>query len=76
MYETLTRMLTEDLNQDPAKIHPETTFRELDMDSLTLAELAVMIEHHTGRIITVTDPDTTLAQAADMYAAPNTTPLT
>ncbi|MGW0336883.1 acyl carrier protein [Streptomyces sp. NPDC003011] len=74
MYETLTRMLTEDLNQDPAKIHPEATFRDLDMDSLTLAELAVMIENATGKIITVTDPDTTLAQAAEMYAAGTAAP--
>ena len=73
MYETLTRMLTEDLNQDPTKMRPDVTFRELDMDSLTLAELAVMIENTTGRIITVTDPDMTLAQAAEMYAAPKTT---
>jgi acyl carrier protein len=72
MYETLTRMLVQDLQQDPAKIRPETTFRELDMDSLTLAELAVMIENATGKIITVTDPDTTLAQAAEMYAAAGT----
>jgi acyl carrier protein len=73
VYETLTRMLTEDLNQDPATIHPQVTFRELNMDSLVLAELAVMIEQHTGHIITVTDPDITLAQAAEMYAAPTTT---
>jgi acyl carrier protein len=73
MYETLTRMLTEDLNQDPAKMRPDVTFRELDMDSLTLAELAVMIENATGRVVTVTDPDTTLAQAAEMYAAPKAT---
>ncbi|MEU2119562.1 acyl carrier protein [Streptomyces sp. NPDC016459] len=72
MYETLTRMLIEDLQQDPAKIHPDTTFRELDMDSLSLAELAVMIENATGRIITLTDQDTTLAQAAELYASAGT----
>jgi acyl carrier protein len=72
MYETLTRMLIEDFQQDPAKIHPGTTFRELDMDSLTLAELAVMIEEATGRIVILTDKDTTLEQAADKYAAAGT----
>jgi acyl carrier protein len=69
VYETLASMLIEDFQQNPDTVHPEATFRELDMDSLALAELAVMIEHVTGRIVTVIDQDTTLAQAAELYAA-------
>ncbi|MFF1904812.1 acyl carrier protein [Kitasatospora sp. NPDC058218] len=69
MYDTLTHLLTEELGLDPADVRPDATFRDLRLDSLTLAELAILVEESTGHAVSLMGPDTTLAQAAERYVA-------
>ncbi|WP_328377939.1 acyl carrier protein [Streptomyces sp. NBC_01020] len=54
---------------DPAEITPSTTFEDLDMDSLALAETVVILEDRYGlqfpEIEGSFSPGVTLAQAAE-----------
>ncbi|MGW7201312.1 acyl carrier protein [Streptomyces chryseus] len=64
MYETLVKVLTEEFGLDSALLHPDATFRDLDLDSLSLTELAILMEDATGVRVEHMPPETTLAQAA------------
>lgn len=48
IYELTIRHLVDDFGIDPSLISPETTLAELDLDSLSLAELAVILQEQTG----------------------------
>ncbi|AZM92179.1 MULTISPECIES: acyl carrier protein [Streptomyces] len=63
MYEKLLALLDE-MGIDIAQATPQTTFRDLEMDSLSLTELAVNISDDTGVFADGEVRDMTLAQAA------------
>ncbi|MFF8271724.1 acyl carrier protein [Streptomyces sp. NPDC016562] len=69
MYDRLVRLLTEVLSIDPALVTPQRTFRELELDSITLVELAVMVTEETGISLQELNLDLTLAQTAERFAA-------
>ncbi|MFI1202522.1 phosphopantetheine-binding protein [Streptomyces sp. NPDC020883] len=48
MYETLSRLLVQEFGISSDLVHPRSTARALEMDSLSLAELTVMITERTG----------------------------
>ncbi|WP_438484832.1 phosphopantetheine-binding protein [Streptomyces sp. S186] len=48
MYETLSRLLVQEFGISSDLVHPQSTARALEMDSLSLAELTVMITERTG----------------------------
>ncbi|MFD6422906.1 acyl carrier protein [Streptomyces sp. NPDC060198] len=66
MYEMLTRLLVEEFGLDEDQVRPDATARQLELDSLSLAELAVIITESTGvRLEDVEmSPDSTLGQMA------------
>ncbi|MCT9091622.1 acyl carrier protein [Streptomyces sp. ASQP_92] len=64
MYDTLLRTL-DDLGFDIEQATPQTTFRDLEMDSLSLAELMVNVSDEAGVLNTVDVLDMTLGQAAE-----------
>lgn len=66
MYEMLTRLLVEEFGLDEEQVRPDATARQLELDSLSLAELAVIITESTGvRLEDVEmSPDSTLGQMA------------
>ncbi|PVE10566.1 phosphopantetheine-binding protein [Streptomyces scopuliridis] len=65
-------IVTEHFGIDPAEITPTTTFEDLDMDSLALAETVVVLEDQLGlelpEIEGAFSPAVTLAQAAEAFA--------
>ncbi|MGW2675850.1 acyl carrier protein [Streptomyces sp. NPDC001436] len=63
MYEKLLALLDE-MGIDIAQAAPQTTFRDLEMDSLSLTELAVNVSDDTGVFADGEVRDMTLAQAA------------
>ncbi|MCX5396906.1 acyl carrier protein [Streptomyces sp. NBC_00102] len=69
MYETLTRLLVEEFGLDEEQVRPDATARQLELDSLSLAELAVIITEATGvRLEDVeVNPDSTLGQMAEAF---------
>ncbi|MGG2463633.1 phosphopantetheine-binding protein [Streptomyces sp. RGM 3693] len=48
MYETLSRLLVQEFGISSDLVHPQSTARALEIDSLSLAELTVMITERTG----------------------------
>ncbi|MGW1464232.1 acyl carrier protein [Streptomyces sp. NPDC002308] len=70
MYETLTRLLVEEFGLDEEQVRPGATARQLELDSLSLAELAVIITESTGvRLEDVeVNPDSTLGEMAEVFA--------
>ncbi|MER6316343.1 acyl carrier protein [Streptomyces sp. NPDC001581] len=62
MYDRIVALLFE-IGVDTSQATPQTTFRELRMDSLSLTELAVMVSDDTGERASTMTLDTTLAQA-------------
>ncbi|MFF7363213.1 phosphopantetheine-binding protein [Streptomyces sp. NPDC008125] len=70
MYETLTRLLVEEFGLDEEQVRPDATARQLELDSLSLAELAVIITENTGvRLEDVeVNPDSTLGEMAKVFA--------
>ncbi|MFB7556707.1 acyl carrier protein [Streptomyces brevispora] len=69
MQDQITDIICEHFGIDRAEITPSTTFEDLDMDSLALAETVVVLEDRYGlqfpEIEGSFSPDVTLAQAAD-----------
>ncbi|MFC5719625.1 acyl carrier protein [Streptomyces gamaensis] len=63
-YDALARTLVEEFDVDPALVRPEATFSGLELDSLSLAELAVMVQDSTGVRVEDIDRDSTLADVA------------
>ena len=47
-YETLKKVMIEDLKISADLVRPEATLEEVECDSLTLAELAVVLERDLG----------------------------
>lgn len=62
MYDRIVTLLFE-IGVDTSKATPQSTFRDLRMDSLSLTELAVMLSDDTGERASTMTLDTTLAQA-------------
>ncbi|MGW9214620.1 phosphopantetheine-binding protein [Embleya sp. NPDC055664] len=65
-------MLVEEFGIDAADIVPEATFATLELDSLSLAELAVIVADRTDkdfRGLGNLDKDTTLIEAAAAFEA-------
>jgi acyl carrier protein len=63
MFDKLIAMLFE-IGIDTSHVTAQTTFRQLEMDSLSLTELAVIAAEETGARADGMTLDTTLAQAA------------
>ncbi|MEV7524365.1 phosphopantetheine-binding protein [Streptomyces sp. NPDC091371] len=63
MFDRLVAMLFE-IGIDTSHVTAQTTFRQLDMDSLSLTELAVMAAEEADARADGMTLDTTLAQAA------------
>ncbi|WP_035839256.1 phosphopantetheine-binding protein [Kitasatospora azatica] len=68
MYDTLISLLFR-LGVDTSDVTPESTLRDLDMDSLSITELAVNAYTETGVLAHGMTLDTTLAQVARQLAA-------
>ncbi|MEU1088455.1 phosphopantetheine-binding protein [Streptomyces sp. NPDC005892] len=69
MYDMLTRLLVEEFGLDEDQVRPDATARQLELDSLSVAELAVIVTEATGvRLEDVeVNPDTTLGQMAEAF---------
>ncbi|WP_327296335.1 MULTISPECIES: acyl carrier protein [unclassified Streptomyces] len=69
MQDRIAEIICEHFGIDPAEITPTTTFEDLDMDSLALAETVVVLEDRYGlqfpEIEGSFSPGVTLAQAAE-----------
>ncbi|GCD95826.1 acyl carrier protein [Embleya hyalina] len=68
----LCELLVEEFGIDAAHIVPEATFATLELDSLSLAELAVIVADRTDkdfRGLGNLDKDTTLVEAAAAFEA-------
>ncbi|MGW1837790.1 acyl carrier protein [Streptomyces sp. NPDC002067] len=72
-YEKLADMLVEELGQDRDELSPTVTFSEIGLDSLTLAELQVIVLEQTGIELEGLTADATLAQAAGLLDAERST---
>ncbi|WP_369211975.1 acyl carrier protein [Streptomyces flavofungini] len=66
-YETVRSALTATFRIPEDELHPHTTLRQLDMDSLALAEFALVLEERLGVKIQSEHAtgDTTLAAVAE-----------
>ncbi|AXK34128.1 acyl carrier protein [Streptomyces armeniacus] len=68
VFDTLAALLAEHFDLDRARLTPETTFGDLEMDSLALMEMLVVAESELGMVLSDTDndldSDSTLAEAA------------
>ncbi|MEV1008437.1 phosphopantetheine-binding protein [Streptomyces sp. NPDC049881] len=71
VYEMLAALLVEEFGCEADAVTPEATFRSLELDSLSLAEIAVLVADRTG--VFVEDAglglDSTLAEAAAGFEA-------
>ncbi|MFJ6798900.1 acyl carrier protein [Streptomyces sp. NPDC091268] len=63
MFDKLVAMLFE-IGIDTSRVTAQTTFRQLEMDSLSLTELAVIASEETGARADGMTLDTTLTEAA------------
>ncbi|MFI6585100.1 acyl carrier protein [Embleya sp. NPDC050493] len=74
----LCELLVQEFGIDAADLVPEATFDSLELDSLSLAELAVIVADQTDKDFTGLgnlDKDTTLIEAAAAFeAAPRSEP--
>ncbi|MBV9023633.1 MAG: acyl carrier protein [Streptomycetaceae bacterium] len=70
-YDQLVEILAKLHDAPPDRISPDTTFAELDIDSLTMVEISIRIERDLG--VTVDDnelqPDLTLGGTAELIDA-------
>lgn len=75
----LCELLVEEFGIDAGDVVPEATFSALELDSLSMAELAVIIADQTGKDFSrlgELGKDTTLAQAVAAFeAAPQAEPF-
>ncbi|MFI9569225.1 phosphopantetheine-binding protein [Streptomyces rishiriensis] len=71
MYDMLVKLLVEEFGVAEDLITPQSTSRELDLDSLVMAELAVIVTNRTG--VRMEDVrlslDLTLEAIAERFAA-------
>lgn len=69
MYEMLAAALVEDIGIEPDHVRRDATVTELELDSLSLAELAVIVTEKTGvRVEEVPlGPDMSLGALADAF---------
>ncbi|MGW2651914.1 phosphopantetheine-binding protein [Streptomyces sp. NPDC001393] len=69
-YELITTTLTDTFGIDPAQMSPDSTFEQLELDSLAMVEMAIMVQEQTGAEIGDLTPRSTLAEAAAMLSVP------
>ncbi|MFF4601532.1 acyl carrier protein [Streptomyces sp. NPDC001339] len=69
MYETLARLLVQEFGIEADLVSPQATARDLELDSLSLSELAVMITEKTGLQFdeAAVDLDSTLEEIATHF---------
>ncbi|EST34105.1 hypothetical protein N566_18895 [Streptomycetaceae bacterium MP113-05] len=65
-FNLLMQILMETFGLPKRNLHPDATFAELEMDSLSLTELSVLIEEHTGLQMSPFRVKITLTEAADL----------
>ncbi|NGO48587.1 acyl carrier protein [Streptomyces ureilyticus] len=63
-YDDIVGILVEELGQSREELSPETTFRELGIDSLALLELSVIVEERTGILLEGVTHGSSIAEAA------------
>ncbi|MGW8374810.1 acyl carrier protein [Streptomyces sp. ODS28] len=68
-FEAIARHLIDDFDVPAELVRPETTFAELELDSLSLAELVVIAEEETGVRLGEVGAATTLQEAARQLEA-------
>ncbi|MGK5640434.1 phosphopantetheine-binding protein [Streptomyces sp. URMC 126] len=66
MYDVLFNVLTSEFGLDPDTVTPRATLENLDLDSLTMAELGVILAEQAGALITDVSPNTTLEELAEL----------
>ncbi|MFG2632235.1 acyl carrier protein [Streptomyces sp. NPDC048473] len=64
MYEKMSEVLISHLGLDPESVHPEATLTDLGVDSLSMIELALVLQDDYGIDAEGIDTVGTLAQAA------------
>ncbi|MYU32136.1 acyl carrier protein [Streptomyces sp. SID8358] len=71
MYETITQLLIEEFGIEAERVCPTATVQDLELDSLTLAELSVILTEQTGVRVEDVDlgPVNTLAELAERFTA-------
>lgn len=67
-YDRVTALLVSQFEVDPARIRPDVTFDELDMDSLFLVEFVLTVNAEFGANIEedAATPQDTIARAAEL----------
>lgn len=55
LFDRVTALLNEKLSVDPAAVHPDATWDELDVDSLDMVEFMLVLEDDLG--VRVTDEE-------------------
>ncbi|THA26913.1 acyl carrier protein [Streptomyces sp. RKND-216] len=65
-FNLLMQILMETFGLPKQNLHPDATFAELEMDSLSLTELSVLIEERTGLSVPPFPVKITLTEAADL----------
>lgn len=70
-YDALVDLLVHRFDVDPAKITPEATFEDLDIDSLFMVELLLVVQAELGVEIPdeAASPRDTIAKAAELIGA-------
>lgn len=70
-YDALVDLLVRRFDVDPAKITPEATFEDLDIDSLFMVELLLVVQAELGVEISdeAATPRDTIAKAAELIGA-------
>ncbi|MFI5617893.1 acyl carrier protein [Streptomyces sp. NPDC051567] len=67
MYDRLVDLMSQ-IGIDTSEVTPQTTFRALEMDSLSMTELAISAFNGTGVLAENLTLDMTLAQAVEQFA--------
>ncbi|MDT0379988.1 acyl carrier protein [Streptomyces sp. DSM 42041] len=65
-FNLLMQILMETFGLPKQNLHPDATFAELEMDSLSLTELSVLVEERTGLSMAPFPVKITLTEAADL----------
>ncbi|SEP69606.1 acyl carrier protein [Streptomyces sp. yr375] len=63
-YDQIVGILVEELGQSREELRPESTFKDLELDSLSLLELGVILQERTGVTLEGVDAGCTLAETA------------
>lgn len=67
MYDKLVDLMFQ-IGIDTSQVTPQTTFRALEMDSLSMTELAVNAFTETGVLVETMTLDMTLAEVVEQFA--------